>query len=284
MISIQPLDKISFDTIFKAFTEAFRSYEFQLNKEGLQAMLHRRGFVPGLSFGAFENDNLVSFTLNGIGYYNGIKTAYDTGTGTLEAYRGKGLASKIFKTAVPYLKEAGMVQYVLEVLQHNPNAVSVYRKLGFKVSQEFNYFMSANADVKLTAIKLPPELTVKETSLEKLKDISEFWDFTPSWQNSFEAINRCLSDFKIFGVFHGHKLVGYGVFEPRSGDITQIAVDQDYRRQGIGSALLKKMIKINQSASVKLINSEITSTAMLHFLEANGISLKGKQFEMIKEI
>jgi ribosomal protein S18 acetylase RimI-like enzyme len=255
-----------------------------LSKEELQAMLHRRGFAPGLSFGAFENHKLVSFTLNGIGYYNGIKTAYDTGTGTLDKYRGKGLASKIFKTAVPFLKEAGMEQYVLEVLQHNPKAVSVYRKLDFKVSQEFNYFMAANADVKLTVIKLPPKLRVKETSLENLKDISEFWDFTPSWQNSFEAINRCLSDFKIFAAFHGDKIVGYGVFERRSGDITQIAVDKAFRRIGVGSALLKKMIKINQSTSIKLINSAITCTTMEHFLEANDISLKGKQFEMIKQL
>lgn len=282
MITIESLDKISFDTIFTAFSEAFRSYEFQLNKEQLMTMLHRRGFASQLSFGAFENDKLVSFTLNGIGSYNGIKTAYDTGTGTIEAYRGIGLASKIFKTAVPFLKEAGMAQYVLEVLQHNPKAVSVYRKLDFKVSREFNYFGASNDNVKLTAVKLAPKVTVKETSLEKLKGVSEFWDFAPSWQNSFGAINRCLSDFRIFGAFQEHRLIAYGVFEPRSGDITQIAVDKGFRRQGIATALLYEMVKINQSAAIKLINSEITCTAMVHFLEANGMSLKGKQFEMIK--
>ena len=282
MITIESLDKVSYDIIFTGFSEAFRSYEFQLNKEQLLAMLDRRGFAPQLSFGAFENDKLVSFTLNGIGTYNGIKTAYDTGTGTIEAYRGKGLASKIFKTTVPYLKEVGITQYLLEVLQHNPKAVSVYRKLDFKVSREFNYFGASNDDVKLTAVKLSPKVTVKETSLEKLKVVSEFWDFAPSWQNSFEAINRCLSDFRIFGAFQEHKLMAYGVFEPRSGDITQIAVDKAFRRQGIGTALLNEMVKINQSAAIKLINSEITCTAMVHFLEENGMSLKGKQFEMIK--
>ena len=282
MITIESLDKVSYDIIFRGFSEAFKSYEFQLNKDQLLAMLHRRGFVPQLSFGAFENEKLVSFTLNGIGSYNGIKTAYDTGTGTLEAYRGKGLASKIFKTTVPFLKEAGITQYLLEVLQHNPKAISVYRKLDFKVSQEFNYFGASADDLNLTAVKLSPKVIVKETSLEKLKDVGEFWDFTPSWQNSFEAINRCLSDFKIFGAFYEHQLVAYGIFEPSSGDITQIDVDKAYRRQGMGTVLLHKMINISQSDSIKLINSEITCTGMLHFLEANGISLKGKQFEMIK--
>lgn len=284
MITIESLDKVSYDIIFRGFSEAFRSYEFQLNKDQLLAMLRRRGFVPQLSFGAFENEKLVSFTLNGIGFYNGIKTAYDTGTGTLEAYRGKGLASKIFETTVPFLKEAGIRQYLLEVLQHNPKAISVYRKLDFKVSQEFNYFGASADDLNLTTVKLTPKVIVKETCLDKLKDVSEFWDFTPSWQNSFEAINRCLSDFKIFGAFYEHQLVAYGVFEPSSGDITQIAVDKGYRRQGIGTALLHEMINIRQSASIKLINSEITYAGMLHFLEANGISLKGKQFEMIKEL
>jgi ribosomal protein S18 acetylase RimI-like enzyme len=107
-------------------------------------MLKRRGFNPDLSFAAFDNNEIVSFTFNGIGNFNGIPTAYDTGTGTLKSHRGKGLATQIFEYSIPYLREAGIRQYLLEVLQHNTKAVSVYKNLGFKTSREFNYFAQKN--------------------------------------------------------------------------------------------------------------------------------------------
>ncbi|MDD4604310.1 MAG: GNAT family N-acetyltransferase [Bacteroidales bacterium] len=279
------LDKISFDTLFVTFNKAFENYEVQINKEEFHSMLKRRGFIPALSFGAFEDNKLVAFTLNGIGLFNGQKTAYDTGTGTLETFRGKGLASKIFTDSIPFLKAAGISQYLLEALQHNTSAVSVYKKLGFTVSREFNYFTQINAGIKFPAKELPATISIKEASLDNNKAFfMRFWDFNPSWQNSFEAIQRCMADFKILGAYQGQKLAGYCIFEPNSGDITQIAVDKLYRRKGIATALLKEMFKFNKHSSVKAINSETTCEAFTAFLESYGIPLKGKQYEMIKKL
>ena len=142
--TIKSLKSISFNILFDAFNKAFKDYEIQFNEQELSSMLKRRGFIPELSFGAFDNGKLISFTFNGIGYYNGIYTAYDTGTGTVTEHRGMGLAAKIFNHSIPFLKEAGVSQYLLEVLQHNTKAVSLYKKLGFKVSREFNYFFQKN--------------------------------------------------------------------------------------------------------------------------------------------
>ncbi len=284
MCKIESLDKISFDTLYETFNEVFRSYEVQVNKDELRVMLKRRGFVPELSFGAFESNKLVSFTLNGIGLFNGQKTAYDTGTGTIESFRGKGFASKIFTESLPYLKAAGISKYLLEVLQHNASAVSVYKKLGFIVSREFNYFMQTNTEVKLPAKDLPLTFTIKETSLDNIDRFVRFWDFNPSWQNSFEAIQRCVTDFKIIGAYQKQKLVGYCIFEPNSGDITQIAIDKVYRRKGIGTALLNETVKCNRHSTIKSINSEITSEAITAFLISLNIPIKGKQYEMIKKL
>jgi ribosomal protein S18 acetylase RimI-like enzyme len=284
MLKIESLDKISFDTLYTAFNEAFRSYEVQVNKDELLVMLKRRGFVPELSFGAFENNKLVSFTLNGIGRFNGQLTAYDTGTGTIETFRGRGIASKVFTDSIPYLKAAGISQYLLEVLQHNTNAVSVYKKLGFIVSREFNYFKQTNTEVKLLAKDFPITFSIKEISIDNKDRFVRFWDFIPSWQNSFEAIQRCTTDFIIMGAHLKQKLVGYCIFEPNSGDITQIAIDKVYRRNGIGSALLNEQVRYNRHPSVKAINSEITCKEMTAFMASKNIPLTGRQFEMIKKL
>jgi len=284
MHTLKSLEKTDFNSLFKAFNEAFIDYEIQITAEELRALLKRRGFVPELSFGAFEDDRLIAFTFNGIGFYNDLKTAYDTGTGTIKEFRGRGIATEIFNYSIPFLKEAGVSQYLLEVLQHNTKAVSVYRKLGFEVSREFNYFTQVNQEIKIPESLASGDFIFREIGPDSKELFMQFWDYLPSWQNSFEAINRSRENFKITGAFSKNKLVGYCIFEPVSGDITQISVHKDYRRKGIGSILLKNALGDNRNSIIKVINCDITCDSLTEFLAAAGILLKGKQFEMIRKI
>lgn len=281
---IKSLGKTDFDKLFTAFNEAFRDYEMQVNKHELSVMLQRRGFNADLSFGAFEDEKLVSFTFNGTGFFNGIKTAYDTGTGTLEEYRGRGLATQIFEYSLQFLKQNGIRQYLLEVLQHNTKAINVYKKLGFKVSREFSYFVQDAEKVLVNAYILPSKYSIQEIDLSRKDEMVLCQDFFPSWQNSFEAILRRPDDFVMRGVFDDTRLVGYGILDPNSGDITQIAVSNDYRRQDIGSVILSELLKVNKFRTVKAVNAEISCTSVKLFFESKNLPEKGKQFEMIRAL
>lgn len=283
-MKIKSLKDISYDVLFEAFNEAFNDYELQLSKKELLTMLNRRGFVPDLSFGTFDGEKLVAFTFNGIGKYNGVNTAYDTGTGTLKDYRGKGLATAIFEHSIPFLKEAGVTQYLLEVLQHNTKAVSVYKNLGFNVSREFNYFVSKKNGLIQDTKDLNNICQVRPIDLSYNNRMIDFWDFMPSWQNSFEAISRKKEDFIIVGAFINQQFTGYCIFEPRSGDITQIAVNKEFRRNGIATALLNMALLSISHDSVKVINTDIECESITAFLQSKSIQLKGMQFEMIKQL
>jgi len=283
-MEIKSLGKTDFETITKACIKAFADYELQLDAEELKTMWKRRGFNPDLSFAAFEGEDIVAYTLNGIGDFNGIKMAYDTGTGTLKEYRGQGLATKIFEYSIPYLKAANINHYLLEVLQHNTKAVSVYRKIGFEVTREFNYFIWKNEELKNKIKKIEIPCSIAEIEIEKHVFVSDFWDFYPSWQNSFESIQRTREDFISLGAFTEGKLIGYCVFEPISGDITQIAIDKPHRRKGIASLLLHEVGKLNKNAKMKLVNTDISCNSIVEFLKVKDIEILGKQFEMIKEI
>ena len=129
-----------------------------------------------------------------------------------------------------------------------------------------------------------PSYQAKQIDLSSSESMIKFWDFIPSWQNSFEAISRKIDDFKIIGVYKNGNLVGYSIFEPNSGDITQIAVDKNFRRKGIASILLKEILKTNQYNSIKVINTEVGCSSITEFLQSNSIFLEGKQFEMIKQL
>ena len=253
-MEIKSLQGIDFDTIFDAFSHAF------------------------------EGDSIVSFTLNGIGTFNGVPTAYDTGTGTVKEYRGKKLASDIFDYSIPYLKAAGIEQYLLEVLQHNTNAVKVYRKIGFEVNRELYYFIRRNEDITFKHHIPAIQYAIRQITLDNCREKDSFWDFYPSWQNSFQSIVRKPDHFLFFGAINTHELIGYCILEPASGDITQIAVDNRHRRKGVATMLLSEALQFNSHDSLKIVNTDVSCDSITHFLESVNIPPTGKQFEMIKKL
>lgn len=227
---------------------------------------------------------MVSFTFNGVGDFNEVRMAYDTGTGTVKAHRGQGLATRIFEHSIPYLKAAHIDCYLLEVLQHNTKAVSLYQKIGFEVTREFNYFVWKSEAMQDITPNPKDHFSIEPVDIEVCDEIAGFWDFYPSWQNSIESIRRAPGDFIQFGAFADQKLVGYCVFAPLSGDVTQIAVDKAFRRQGIGSLLLQEAHKHNKHPNMKLVNTDVTCGAVVDFLKSKNIALTGKQFEMVKQL
>ncbi len=53
-MEIKSLGKTGFETIIKAFSQAFADYDIQLNAGELKTMWKRRGFNPDLSFAALQ--------------------------------------------------------------------------------------------------------------------------------------------------------------------------------------------------------------------------------------
>ncbi len=283
-MEIRSLAGTDFDTLYEAFAQAFADYEIHPGREELNKMLRRRGFAPELSFAAFDGDRIAAFTFNGIGSCNGLPTAYDTGTGTLPAYRGQGLAARIFTCSIPHLQAAGIRQYLLEVLQHNPAALAVYRKMGFETTREFNYFGQEKCKIHLPEKQPAFPHAFRPIDLDTVRRLAGFLDFRPSWQNDDGSVARAGGDLTVFGLFHDDEPLGYCICEPSSGDIAQLAVSPRYRRQGIGSALLHHALGAIAADTVKVINTDIACEPLTQFLRSANFQLKGKQFEMVRKL
>ena len=136
------------DEILDAFQKAFCDYAVNFDRAQIEAMLERRGFNPVLSYAALVDGQIAAFTLNGTGEYDGSATCYDCGTGTRPEYRGNGLAGMIFRHSVPLLRQAGIRQYLLEVLQDNAPAISIYKANGFSISARYNCYNCGLTDPK----------------------------------------------------------------------------------------------------------------------------------------
>lgn len=292
MIEIHSLKNIASEQLYGAFKEAFIDYLMQLTQKRLEKMLRRRGYVPELSFGAFEKKQLLAFTFTGIGNFNHISTAYDTGTGTIKQYRGQGLAKRIFEHSIPNLKKAGIQIYLLEVLQHNKNAVSLYQNLGFEVIREFYYFTHHKGIYNLNPKPLEPDyairvvdiLTLTEQRISEPSENIDFDDFLPSWQNSYESIIRGISEFTAQAVYYQKKLVAYCIYEPGSGDITKLSVSKTHRRKGLGTNLLAYALQDILSEEMQVINIPTDADGILAFLSSINLKPSGKQYEMKRKL
>ncbi|MDE6134881.1 MAG: GNAT family N-acetyltransferase [Muribaculaceae bacterium] len=281
-MEIRNLSHIDFDSLFRAFEDAFCDYAIHFEKEEVRSMLARRGYEPRLSFAAFVEDRIVAFTLNGIGLFNGIPTAYDTGTGTVKEFRGQGIPGKIFDYSLPFLKQAGVKQYLLEVLKNNRTAIDIYRRMQIETVREFDCFRQnidgiCNLDTTGHALGI----SMEPIDSAAVCASASFCDFLPSWQNSVESIERGRKGLSCVGAFLSGKLVGYCVSDSATGDITQIAVKKDCRRRGIATLLLRHAISRMETGCIKVLNIPSENVSMRAFLESKNISMASAQYEML---
>ena len=195
--SIKSLEDTSFDALFASWKLCF--CDQVSSSRAIACMLKRRNFLPTISFGAFSNtedgkSELIAFTLNCLGEYNGILTVYDSGTATAAEFRRRGLAETILRASLPAMKEKAAQQYILEVQKTNEHAISLYSKIGFTIQREFCFFRQA---IKDAIVDSPPshapeksfgDVKFQVMDLPDRAMVEPMWDMHPAWQNSCESM------------------------------------------------------------------------------------------------
>ena len=281
MITYRLLTDEDFTSLYDCFLLAFSDYEvdMRMSVEQFRQRLTRDGVSLPMSAAAFDDERMIGFCVNGVGEWQGKQTAYDAGTGVIPGYRGRGIAKELFAFLERRLKDAGVVQYLLEVLTSNVPAATLYRKLGF-------------ADTRRLAVFRPQRGTRNTKRQSEVVDIrtiekpdwtlfQSFWDGYPSWQNSIAAVERIVNDRRIVGAYVQRECVGYGVIFLPSLSLMQLAVAPQHRRQHIGSTILAAL-EIPEHLKINNIDERLTSS--LEFYEANGYKQVLNQFEMLKTL
>lgn len=279
------LENIELEVIYNTFLKAFSDYQvkFDISFYNFQMMMKRRGLNLEVSMGAFKDNKMVGFILNGVREWNGKLTIYDLGTGVVLEHRKKGITGDMFKRLKELCKEKNIEQYLLEVLQVNSGAVNLYRNSGFQITREFdcyflNKFSSDNSNKNISFEK------VDNFSEEIWKELKKYWSYPPSWQNSIDSIKANFNNFIYLLAKSEDKIIGYGVIEKVTGDIPQIAVSPQYRGQGIGKAIISKLINSLDIEKFKILNVDSRDLEMERFLLKIGGEKYTKQYEMINYI
>ena len=138
MIKYSTLENVSnevlFETNLKTMSERLKR---EVNLDMFCKMLREQDYDPTISVGAFDTDTgeCVSLVLNSI-LKDKEKTAYDIVTCTIPEYRRRGIARTIFENVKVLLRERGIEIYTTETKRDNVIAQSMYRSLGFEITDE----------------------------------------------------------------------------------------------------------------------------------------------------
>lgn len=282
-IEIRSLQDVSTERLHQAFMVAFSDYvePVSFSMRQLGRMLARRAYHGGISFGAFLHDEMVGFTLNGLDEWEGVVTAYDTGTGVRPEYRGMGIATRIFDASLPLFREQGIERYLLEVIRTNTGAVTLYRKLGFRLTREFDYWSCSPELTLALGSRLPPGMSVNVIQSLDWDALCSFWDYAPSWQNSIGSIERARKRCLFLGVFSSGKVVAYAVMERGTGDVPQFAVHPSFRRMGLASILLRELTERIEPPELRFTNTDAAYAPIRAFLLGIGLQPGDGQYEMM---
>lgn len=279
MLKFSNLENISTDALLHTFNESFSDYlvKLQLTKEQLERKLISDAIDLKLSAGVYEDGKLIGFILHGINNIRHHKVAYNAATGVIPQKRGYNLAKKMYQFILPVLVKEGVTKCILEVLEKNTPAIKIYKSIGYTLKRE------------LVCFKGIPKITstpVRHKHITKLKNIdwdevSSFWDWEPSWQNSVTAIQNLGTYNKIVGIYLKTKLIAYISYNPLNNRVTQFAVHQSHRRKGYGKALFQYISSAN-NAELSIINVDIDFGSTITFLGSIGLFPYIYQYEMEK--
>ncbi|MGC2236003.1 MAG: GNAT family N-acetyltransferase [Pyrinomonadaceae bacterium] len=286
MISYRRLKNGDFEELHQRLLEAFSDYyvEAQPSLEGLRRMHIIEGVNPDCSVGAFENGKMVGFTANAVGDRLGKLTAYDAGTGVIPAYRRRGISRGMFEFILPVLRRLGAKQYLLEVITENEPALRLYKNLGFRTHRTLSVL---TGEKTLISENTPPDVEIKAIENPDWNLLESFLSYYPSWQNSIDSIKRCLPDESvpkiISGLYLKGKLIGYGIVFKNSGNVSQVAVAEEYRRRGFGKIILGELQKHTEKP-LQFSNIDEEARGFINFLESNGFKVLTRQHEMLLKL
>lgn len=284
MFSYQTLENTSIEALHEAFVMAFSDYQVKIDLPlwKFQNMLKRRGFVSSISMGAFIDNKLVGFILNGLRRWNGQLTVYDVGTGVIGEYRKQGITSSLFKQIQELLMKQGVEQYLLEVIQANTSALELYKKQNFKIVRSFSCFSLSKENYKKQKNHIVEH--INKFHPEDWNKFMGFWDYSPSWQNSIDSVNSLPDEMVYSFVRLDDAIVGYGIAERKTGDIVQLAVNKNYRHKGIAKSIIADLIESTELQKVGVLNVDDEASSMKDFLQSLGFNNTVEQYEMLLKL
>lgn len=251
--------------IVDCLTEAFTGYFVEMPSDvGFwETRLKNARVDYALSWGVFDQGKLVGFVLNAIDDEAGVSTAFNTGTGVVQGYRGRHLVDKMYEYGIPNLVKNGVSRCTLEVIDQNERAIRVYQRIGFVLRHRLKCFKGIlEAGGKAVLLESTPE----QAGAVK-------FDGHYSWDNTTKTIAAAGEMYRVYEVLTQGQPAGYFIINPENGYVAQLeSTNNAWDLIFDGISQIQRGIKIN--------NIPENRQDLLAFLDTIGLENTIDQFEM----
>ena len=165
---------------------------------------------------------------------------------------------------------------MLEVVTSNKHAMGLYEDLGFTYVRTFKCYKNQNP----AFAKRGEELSLERVNRWEAARYSALRSFSPSFIDSDRQIPHNFRNEILVEASSGDKMVGFILFNQRSGRISQMAVEPALRGHGIGSRLLDASNALLQNRAMTIMNIPEEAAETHAALTALGFENQVDQYEM----
>ncbi|MBC8755385.1 GNAT family N-acetyltransferase [Kordia sp. YSTF-M3] len=223
-MEIKSLQNTPVEEIIKTLNLAFSDYIIPINftLEYVNERWKASGVDYNLSFGVFDNNQLVGFIIHAINYYGETKVAYNASTGIIPTHRRKGLLTKLYAKAIPTLKENGILKSTLECITENERAILAYQKVGFNIDRQYKLY---RFDWQQKAIQTKFRIVIKEQF--QFPDFEQLQNYFPSIENQDHCLEKYKNNLVSISVFDKDEIVAYLLFHKISKRIHRVGAKEN---------------------------------------------------------
>lgn len=273
-MKIRDLTDIAFEDLIACFLKAFENYFVEMPQE-IDYYKNRWEAAKVdyyLSYGMFDEGQLVGFIIHAVDYKDGKLTAYNTGTGVIPGYRGQRIVKSIYDHAIPLLRDRGIECCTLEVITENNIALRSYQGIGFTKSKTFKCY-GGN-------IQLNPNYQV-DIIEKKIGSID--WHMLPnqeyySWDNRKESLMH--SNFRYYEVVHEAVTESFFIIDLKRKYIAQC--DVFIQGQDTWDRLFLGVDKLTNYFRTNNVDERLVSK--VEALDRGGLENPADQYEMYLNI
>ncbi|MCB0630995.1 MAG: GNAT family N-acetyltransferase [Saprospiraceae bacterium] len=275
-MQIKNLADTPFPDLIHTFNTAFADYivPMQVEQEAMRLRWLSCRADYRLSFGAFDDDQLVGFMVTGVDEWKGLKTAYNAGTGVIPSHRGRHIVQQLYDKAIPAFKTAGIRQCTLEVIVGNDRAIKAYERVGFRKDRTLKCFGKAN----FLPTRERRKWHFREAETPDWNTYREFREFPPSWENNRQAVAIAGEHYTCKELYEGEDLIGFILFRPESAYVAQFGVADWEDWLHIGHQLWQHVLRIH--SGMRINNIEAEAGRSIAILEQTGLQNTIDQYEM----
>lgn len=274
-MNISNLANTPLKEIVECLSDSFSEYFVRLPAEVSywENRFNAAGVDYSLSYGLFDDTGkLKGFIINAVRDFNGIKTAFNTGTGIVKDARGQKGVDRLYTFALPFFQANGIKQCTLEVITENHIAIHVYERIGFTIHRTLQSYGGTISSVTGNFVVTPCNFSTIEPTASK----TDHWY---SWDHKRAAIIAAGDRYKCYQVHDNEgNYRGYFILNPATNQLLQIEAADKEDLSGILGAVA------SIQPSFRIMNVDSRRHDLTSALMAGGLANTINQYEMVMEL